>query len=71
MAARTAITLRLIRALRFRYDDPLRYLHVFTRDRLTLDDGVGVNALDGGDDTDGLELVRREPGAVVSEDQLA
>lgn len=71
MAATTAITLRLIRALRYRSDDPLRYLHVFPTDRLDEDEGVGANALEGGDDTDGLDSRRRDSGDVVGEDQLA
>lgn len=71
MPATTPITLRLIRVLRYRHDDPLRYLHVFGADRLGEDYGVGANALVGGDDTDGLERCRRDPGALVSEDRLA
>ncbi len=52
--------------IRFRKDDPMRYLHVPKRDRLDDDGddeaGDGSTALDGGDDTDfDRDEVRGDP----------
>lgn len=39
-------------------------------ERLKTDRGEGSNALEGGDDTDGLDAVYAEPGEVVPEEEL-
>lgn len=38
--------------------------------RLDVDEGEGANALEGGDDTTGLEEVYANPGEVVDEEDL-
>lgn len=51
-------------------DDPLGWLEVPEDEQLDYDEPDSTHALTGGDDTDGLDDVRRNPGDVVPEDKL-
>jgi len=50
--------------------DPHAWLEVPPEERLDVDDEDSTHALTGGDDTEGLEQIRQNPGEVVPEEEL-
>lgn len=56
--------------IRYRKDDPLRYLHVPRRKRKDDDEGRGTDARDDGDDADFDRDEVRNRGGVVGEAEL-
>lgn len=50
--------------------DPIAWLEVPPSERLDYDEPDSTHALAGGDDTEGLDEVRANPGEVVPEEAL-
>lgn len=51
-------------------EDPLDWLEVPEDEQLDYDEPDSTHALTGGDDTEDLDEIRRNPGEVVPEDEL-
>lgn len=50
--------------------DPIAWLEVPETEQLDVDTPESTHALTGGDDTEGLDEIRKHPGRVVPEEEL-